>query len=229
MNDKDLILNFVRQYKRPFSCELASDMTALDLNRVEPIIRELAAEGYIKLITEGIYVKANRYNPSVCYRQKGTWNFRPEKAAALLDFIEQGSYTSIREITTRFPRSRQWVYVYLEALASIDVIGYDTKYYVKSRSHLTDIGKVIKQGILREINPNWNDPNRKTTKQLKAEAAERRRIKEEQQDQIEEARRKRIATKEAKKAEWEKIKQQREIAHQKIRAMIAHYNDKYSN
>jgi len=39
-----------------------------------------------------------------------------------LDILEQGRYKSIRDISQGIGKSRQWVYIYLEAMASIEVI-----------------------------------------------------------------------------------------------------------
>ncbi len=229
MKTEKLILNFVRQYRKPFSAETAASFTNVDREELEPVLTNLLAEGMIKLISEGIYVKANRYNPTVCYRQKGTWNFHPQSAAHLLDLIEKGNYTSIRKITDDFPRSRQWVYVYLEALASIDVIGFDEKYYVKSRARLKDLGKVVNRGILRDIRPKAEQADPQIQEQRKVEAAERKRLKMERDAARAEVRREMKAYKDAKKAEWEKVVKQREYYQKNLQSMIVKYNSKYSS
>lgn len=229
MNTEKLLLNFVRQYRKPFSVDTAASLTNLDREELEPILTNLLAEGAIKIISEGIYVKANRYNPTVCYRQKGTWNFHPQSAAHLLDLIEKGNYSSIRKITDDFPRSRQWVYVYLEALASIDVIGFDDKYYVKSRARLKDIGKVVKRGILQELKPKAEQPDPQIKEQRKAEAAERKRLRMERDAALAKVRREMKAYKDAKKAEWEKVLQQREFYKNNMLSMISKFNKKYSS
>ncbi len=78
MKTKDLVLNFVRQFKKPFTAETVSNMIAQDLSVIEPVLLELLADKKIKLISkkEGIYVLADRYSPKVCYSQKGIGNSR---------------------------------------------------------------------------------------------------------------------------------------------------------
>lgn len=154
MNTKDLVLNFVRQFKKPFTAETVSNMIAQDLSVIEPVLLELLADKTIKLISkkEGIYILADRYSPKVCYNQKGDWKFEIHAASALLDLIEAGHYTSIRKIADAFGRSRQWVFVYMEALASIGCIGMEGRFYkVVNRDNLRDIGKNIEAGIIGRI------------------------------------------------------------------------------
>ncbi len=153
---RELILNFVNQYNRPFNAELTAEMTAIDLEIVKPILSELLADKTIKLIstTEDIYVRSNRFNPVVCYQQKGGWRFDPAAALALLEIIERGQYTSIRAIGNACGRSRQWAFVYMEALASMGLLGMrDYVYVVLGKDRICDIGKVIKPGILGELRP----------------------------------------------------------------------------
>ncbi len=76
----------------------------------------------------------------------------------MLDQIEKGKYTSIRAIAKDFGRSRQWVFVYMEALASIGCIGMEGKQYkVISRDRLREIGKQIEPGILGRMRPKLSE------------------------------------------------------------------------
>lgn len=229
MTHTDLIKSFVRQYRKPFGAETAAGIAAINVDLVKPILTELVESGLIKEMENGIYVKANRYNPHLCYGQKGTWNFHPEAAASLLNLIDKGSYTSIRGITADFPRSRQWVFVYMEALASIDAIGFNGKYYVKSRARLKEIGKHIKKGILHELTQAPPDPNRKSKEQKKAETAERRKIRMERDAAVAKIKREKKAYKAAKKAEWDKIMKQKESWRIQLQNMIDSFNVKYPN
>lgn len=160
MTTKDLVLNFVRQFKKPFNAETVANMIAQDISAIEPMLLELLADKTIKLISkkEGIYVLADRYQPMVCYNQKGDWKFEVGAATALLDQIEKGKYTSIRAIAEAFGRSRQWVFVYMEALASIGCIGMVGKQYkVICRDRLREIGKHIEPGILGRMRQKINE------------------------------------------------------------------------
>ena len=229
MTAPELIQNFVRYYRKPFSTETVASFTAVQVEEVKPVLTELAGSGMIKELCEGIYVKANRHNPNLCYGLKGTWKFDQQAAKQLLNLIEQGGYTSIRKIAVDFHRSRQWVFVYLEALASIDAIGYDKSYYVKSRAQLKDLGKVIKKGILGELNPRRKYPDRPTAEEKKADAAERRRLKEEKKEAESKSRQAYRAYRAAKKTEWEKIKSLRRQANEMCRLMAADFKQRYSN
>ena len=229
MTPTDLVKNFVKQYRKPFAAETIAGYTSIETAEIKPILQDLTQTGLIKEVEAGIFVKANRYNPILCYGQKGTWNFHPHAANQLLNLIENGSYTSIRKICADFPRSRQWVYVYLEALASIDAIGFDTVYYVKSRARLKELGKHIKKGILHELTTTPPDPNAKTKEQLRAEAAERRRLRQERYAAEEQARHEYRAIKAAKKAEWLKIQAFRKHANELSKMMAADFRKRYSN
>ena len=153
---REIIENFIYQYNRPFTVEVVAEMTALEIGKVKPIIKKLIKDKTLKYIdaTEGIMVRNNRFNPVVCYQQKGSWRFDPAAASALLDLIDQGNYPSIRSVAIAYGRSRQWTFVYMEALASMGLLGMqDYKYMVLSRHNICEIGKVIKPGILGELRP----------------------------------------------------------------------------
>ncbi len=229
MTAPELIQNFVRYYRKPFSTETVASFTSVEVEEVKPVLTELASSGMIKELCEGIFVKANRYNPNLCYGLKGTWKFNQEAANQLLNLIEQGDYTSIRNIAVDFHRSRQWVFVYLEALASIDAIGFDKVYYVKSRAHLKDLGKIIKKGILGELNPRRKYHDRKTAEEKKADAAERRRLRQERDAALVKAREEFRAYREAKKAEWEKIQTFRKHAMALSKIMAEDFKQRYCN
>ncbi len=175
MKTKDLVLNFVRQFKKPFTAETVSNMIAQDLSVIKPVLLELLTDKTIKLLSkqEGIYVLADRYSPSVCYNQKGDWKFEISAAAALLDQIGNGQYTSIRAIADDFGRSRQWVFVYMEALASIGCIGMEGKHYrVLKTDNVRNIGKKIEPGILGRMRPKISEEE----KLRRAEEKEQKRL-----------------------------------------------------
>ncbi|MDP3113250.1 MAG: hypothetical protein Q8M98_00610 [Candidatus Cloacimonadaceae bacterium] len=160
MTSRDLVLNFVKQFRKPFTAQTLASMTALDTSVVEPVLIELLEAGTIKLKShqEGIYVLANRYNPKVCYNQKGDWKFDPAAANALLDLIEKGKYTSVRTISKDFGLSRQWVFVYLEAMASMGLIGLKGDIYVViTRENIRDIGKKVIPGALGTLRPKLSE------------------------------------------------------------------------
>jgi hypothetical protein len=56
----------------------------------------------------------------------------------ILSLLEDKHYISIREISTAYGKSHQLIFVYLEALASIGMVGIDSERYYA----------IIKDGLL---------------------------------------------------------------------------------
>jgi biotin operon repressor len=198
MNTKDLAQNFVSQFNKPFDLNAISALIDRDPEDVKPVLAELLTAKQIKLVDpeQGIYVRDNRYNASVCYHQKGNWQFDPQAANALLDQIENGSYNSVRAIAQTIGRSRQWVFVYMEALASIGcVILADKKYIVVSRGQVKDIGKKIIPGILGSMRPKLTEEEKQ---QREVEKEVRRQEWYRKQEQRMETRRQKYLEVEAK-------------------------------
>ncbi|MDP2173272.1 MAG: hypothetical protein Q8J62_05820 [Candidatus Cloacimonadaceae bacterium] len=149
-------------------------MTALDISLVAQILDKLYSDQTIKLISpeDGIYVRNNRYNPVVGYNKKGDWRFDPVAANALLDLIEQGQYKSVRAIANAVGKSRQWVFVYMEAMASLEMIGLSNgAYTVLSREKIEYIGSTIIPGALGALRPK---PSDEVKQNKEAEKEERR-------------------------------------------------------
>ena len=154
MTDKELILNFINQYDRPFNAELISKLTSVSKEAVEKLLPELLQSQAIKQIEDSppIYVRANRYQARIGYQHYKGWTFSIADAHRLLDILEQGRYKSIREIAQIIGKSRQWVYIYLEALASIEVIDLRQHIYVViSRQNVPKIGRKVQKGILGQL------------------------------------------------------------------------------
>ena len=154
MTDKELILNFIRQYDRPFNAELISKLTSVNMEATEKLLPDLLQSQAIKQIEDSppIYVRANRYQARIGYQHYKGWTFSIADAHRLLDILEQGKYKSIREIAQAIGKSRQWVYIYLEALASIEVVDLRQYIYVViSRQNVPKIGRKIQKGILGQL------------------------------------------------------------------------------
>lgn len=100
MTDKELILNFISQYDRPFNAELIAKLTSVSIETTENLLPELLQSQAIKLIEDDppIYVRANRYQARIGYQHYKGWTFSITDAHMLLDILEQGRYKSIREI-----------------------------------------------------------------------------------------------------------------------------------
>jgi len=154
MTDKELILNFVNQYERPFNAEVIAQLTSIEAGIIEHTLPELIQCHAIKQIedTPPIYVRANRYQASIGYQHYKGWTFSMADAHKLLDILEQGRYKSIRDIAQAVGKSRQWVYIYLEALASIEVVDLRGFIYVViSRQNVPKIGRKVQKGILGQL------------------------------------------------------------------------------
>jgi len=154
MKDKELILNFISQYDRPFNAELTAQLTGVSRDAIEKLLPELLLSQAIKQIEDSppIYVRANRFQARIGYQHYKGWTFSIADAHRLLDILEQGRYKSIREIAQAIGKSRQWVYIYLEALASIEVIDLRQHIYVViSRQNVPKIGRKIQKGILGQL------------------------------------------------------------------------------
>ena len=154
MTDKELILNFISQYDRPFNAELTAQLTSVSIDTIDKLLPELLQSQAIKQIEDSppIYVRANRYQARIGYQHYKGWTFSIADAHRLLDILEQGRYKSIREIAQVIGKPRQWVYIYLEALASIEVV--DLKgfiYVVISRQNVPKIGRKVQKGILGQL------------------------------------------------------------------------------
>ena len=154
MTDKELILNFINQYDRPFNTEVISKLTSVGLEAIEKLLPELLQGQAIKQIEDSppIYVRANRYQARIGYQHYRGWTFSLADAHRLLDILDQGRYKSIREIAQTIGKSRQWVYIYLEALASIEVVDLRQHVYVViSRQNVPKIGRKVQKGILGQL------------------------------------------------------------------------------
>ena len=154
MTDKELILNFINQYDRPFNAELTAQLTNLSRDSIEKLLPELLQSQAIKQIEDDppIYVRANRYQARIGYQHYKGWTFSIADAHKLLDILGQGRYKSIREIAQVIGKSRQWVYIYLEALASIEVVDLRQHIYVViSRQNVPKIGRKVQKGILGQL------------------------------------------------------------------------------
>ncbi len=152
--DNELILNFISQYDRPFNAELIAKLTSVSRGEIEMLLPELLQSQAIKQIEDNppIYVRANRFQARIGYQHYKGWTFSMADAHRLLDILEQGSYKSIREIAQDIGKSRQWVYIYLEALASIEVIDLRQHIYVViSRQNVPKIGRKVQKGILGQL------------------------------------------------------------------------------
>ena len=89
MTDKELILNFVSQYDRPFNTESIAQMTNVSREAIEMLLPELLQSQAIKQIEDSppIYVRANRFQARIGYQHYKGWTFSIADAHRLLKTI----------------------------------------------------------------------------------------------------------------------------------------------
>lgn len=151
MTTRELLQNLINQFTKPFTIEIATNLTGTDSKEVAALIPDFLKAGQIKRIseTEEIFVRCHRYNLKLGTPHYRNWVFDITAANQLLNIIDQGKYSRIRPIAQAIGKSRKWVYIYLEALASIGVVDYrNYRYVVVNRKHLYKIGTKVQKGIL---------------------------------------------------------------------------------
>jgi predicted transcriptional regulator len=154
MTHNDIIRNFVHQYRKPFNTETIAELTGIETKTVKQSIRTLLNNHEIKCIStqDKLYVCCNRYQSQVGFNQKGKWNYSTQVAEEILNMLDSRQFCSIREIASDYGKSRQLVFVYLEALASIDMVGIDCSgYKVLSKEGILKLGTYIQPAILGKL------------------------------------------------------------------------------
>jgi len=154
MTNMDVIRNFVHQYRKPFSTETITELTGIEARTVSRSIRTLLNNQEIKCIStqDKLYVSSNRYQSQVGFNQKGKWNYSIQVAEEILSLLHIRQYRSIREIANAYGKSRQLVFVYLEALASLGMVGIESNgYKVLSREGILKLGTYIQPAILGKL------------------------------------------------------------------------------
>jgi len=154
MTNKNIIRNFVNQYRKPFNIETIAELTGIETKTVGQSIRTLLNNNDVKCIStqDKLYVCSNRYQSHVGFNQKGKWNYSTQVAEEILNLLDSRQYRSIREIASDYGKSRQLVFVYLEALASIGMVGINRSgYNVMTREGILKLGTFIQPGILGKM------------------------------------------------------------------------------
>jgi DNA-binding IclR family transcriptional regulator len=154
MTNKNIFRNFVNQYRKPFNTETIAELTGIEAKTVRRSIRTLLNNNDIKCIStqDKLYVSSNRYQSQVGFNQKGRWNYSTQVAEEILNILDSRKYRSIREIANAYGKSRQLVFAYLEALASIGMVGINgSGYKVLSREGILKLGTFIQPGILGKM------------------------------------------------------------------------------
>ena len=158
MTAQELVINCVIQYRKPFSAEKVAGLTDLEVSEVEAVFSILQAQYLIKRISiqEPIYVYTQRIEVSRHNSKRTDWIYNLREARRLLAVLSTKHFISIRTIASDIGKSRQWVFRYLEALASIDAIAYDRQgYYAVPEAELSKLGMLIIPGKLSQLHATY--------------------------------------------------------------------------
>jgi hypothetical protein len=154
MTQQELVRRFILQFRRPFNRKLVCEMTDVPLEIVNGVMRTMLAEGNIRCICEDeeIYVYAHRYDFKLVNTHSQKLDFSKMECGRLLKVIASRKIRSIRQLASIYGRSRQWVFVYLEAMASVKVIGINKSgYCVLDHQKIPMVGSIVIKGILGEL------------------------------------------------------------------------------
>ena len=127
-----LVENFVAQYRKPFSIDILCEMIGKTRKQVRPVVTRLMFNDRIMEIEAGIFVavRQERLNLS---RMNGNmlWRYKASVGERVLEILESQSISNVRGLAKVMGVSRQYAYLYLEALASIGLVGYEDGCYVR--------------------------------------------------------------------------------------------------
>ncbi len=102
----------------------------------------------VHLNQDKLYLCRNRHQSQVGFHKKGKWKYSTQVAEEIPRILDTRHYRSIREIVSVYVKNRHLVFVYLETLASIGMVGIKSKgYKVLSREGILKLGTLIQPGI----------------------------------------------------------------------------------
>ena len=90
--------------------------------RIEKVRLGRFHQPLILVFVPGLGYMDNVARLQVGFHQKGKWNYNTQVAEEILILLNARQFRSIREIASDYGKSRQLVFVYLEALASISIV-----------------------------------------------------------------------------------------------------------
>lgn len=154
MTARELTRNFATQYRKPFGVDTVRSYTGQSESEIRVAIRDLIREDAIAEISPGIYLRKREIANSSIPAKNNTFCYRAEYARELMGLIGTGRLKSIREVATAWGYSRQFAYLYLEALLSIGVIDViDRGYVLTGKTDLVALGIRIDKGIIGKRKP----------------------------------------------------------------------------
>lgn len=175
-----LVENFVEQYRKPFSIDILCEMIGRTRKQVRPVVTRMMFKDRIMEIEPGIYVTVRRERLNLS-RMNGNmlWSYNAEVGERVLGILESQRISNVRALAKVMGVSRQYAYLYLEALASIGLVGWEEGCYVRVNStrdvsnpedkrqddaSTIKLGGHVEKGILGRLRWRENDGRRNRPK-----------------------------------------------------------------
>lgn len=174
MREQNIMINrFIESFPTYFNVDLICECTGAEPEVVQDRLKQLIIGDVIRKISkyEDIYVtNRDRYATKVATIHTGSWVFDIKACQDICCLLDCSKVQSVRQLATLVNRSRQWAYLYLEALISVDAVGINKSgYYTKRISNIFKVGSVIKKGIISEKRAECGiQPKRRNKKTAKA-------------------------------------------------------------
>lgn len=148
-----LVENFVAMYRKPFSVGIICEMVGLDAAEVAVELERLKGERKVKEVEPGLWQALWVHNVNHSNSFNGyKWTYKGAHARKILDLLDAKEYTSARKLAVAMGVSRQFTYLYMEALASIGAVDWDGEKYVSTgRGDLLRLGLEVEKGILGRL------------------------------------------------------------------------------
>lgn len=154
------IENAVEIMQRPYTAEMIAAMIEAPVAAVQAELDRLEAAGRVKAV-DGVYLTCRPAALSVNKRR-----FDQALARQMLQVIREKRIASVRALADEVGYSRQYAYLYMEALASLGVLKWDaekSRYVAKKtvrNSTLHTLGVGVKKGILGKMKYGRNERER---------------------------------------------------------------------
>lgn len=145
------IENAVDIMQRPYTAEMIAGVIEAPVDQVQAELKSLERAGRVKE-TDGVYLTCRPAAQTI-----NKWCFDQALAKQMLQVIRKKKITSVRALAAEVGYSRQYAFLYMEAMASIGLIRWNAEKgrYVAKRTvknqTLHALGTGVKKGILGEM------------------------------------------------------------------------------
>jgi len=148
-----LVENFAAQYRRPFNVEICGNLTGESDDAVTQTMARLVRAGRAREIEPGVWQATQTHRIVNTNSVNGIrWTYRVSVGAKVIEVLSQKRVESVRDLGQHLSVSRQYAYMYLEALASLGAVTWTGSRYIGTgQDDLTLLGCVIEKGILARL------------------------------------------------------------------------------